>query len=150
MALVANAPQVFRDNLARGHGEKQIGCSEYSPPTILIITFGFAFRLSLMSAHQSRIPPEPRETADIIGRGRREFAAKAPSLLKKKVVELVFLPWLSGYTGSLMRAAMEEERRLILAALPPNTVGRTRRPDYQRGHNDALDQVRDIILARSA
>jgi hypothetical protein len=97
---------------------------------------------------QERIPVARQETTDIINHGHREFADMAPSMLKKNVVALVFLPWLTRYTGRLIRSAKEEERRAILAALPPDADVPQKDSQFLRGHNNALKLMRDIILTR--
>lgn len=63
-------------------------------------------------------------------------------MLANKVVELVFLPWLSAFTGRVVTAAKEEERQAILAEL-------SRHLSKDRHWKGARDKVRAIILARS-
>ncbi len=95
------------------------------------------------------IPGPLHGTTDIINDAQREFADMAPSMLKKNVVAMVFLPWLTKYTGRLIRSAKEEERRAILAALPSDADVANKDPHFLRGRNEALKQMRDVIQARS-
>ena len=56
-----------------------------------------------------------RESDKIHSEGVAELSDVAPSLLKKKMVELVFLPWLCQYTQRVRQAARQEERQAILS-----------------------------------
>jgi len=84
----------------------------------------------------------------LINDAHREFAAMAPSMLKKKMVEMVFLPWLSAFTGRVVRAAKEEERQAILVSLPSPAEVPDADPAWLQGHKDALENVRTAILQR--
>ncbi len=96
---------------------------------------------------ESRVPPARQDTADIINDAHHEFAEMAPSLLKQKVVALVFLPWLTRYTGRLVEAAKEEERRAILDELARDkSAGKGQ---WQAGYKAAVTKVHALILARS-
>lgn len=81
----------------------------------------------------SSVPAEAPATT-LINDAHREFAAMAPSLLKTKVVELVFLPWLSAFTGRVVRAAREGERQAILASLPSPSKVPDADPVWLQGH----------------
>lgn len=107
--------------------------------------FHFAPQLSDSTITLAR---EHRGTEDIARDGLWEFRHMAPSMLKRTFVEMVFVPWLSQYTGRLIRSAKEEERRAILAALPNEPEGADD-PQFHRGHNTAVKQVRSVILSRS-
>ena len=95
-----------------------------------------------------RIAVACRETADIINDAHREFAEMAPSMLKKKVVALVFLPWLTRYTSRVVKAAREEERRAILAALARDK-GAAGKGQWSIGYNAAVTKLQALILSRS-
>ena len=100
---------------------------------------------------ESRVPPVRHDTtavtADIIDDARDAFAEMAPSLLKQKVVALVFLPWLTRYTGRLVEAAKEEERRAILAELARDK--NAGKGQWHAGYKAALTKLNALILARS-
>jgi hypothetical protein len=100
-----------------------------------------------MPFSNSATPVEARATT-LINDAHREFAAMAPSMLKKKMVETVFLPWLSTFTGRVVRAAKEEERQAILASLPSPTENPDADPAWIQGHKDALETIRSAILQR--
>jgi len=94
------------------------------------------------------IPVRCQATADLINDAHREFAGMAPSMLKRKVVALVFLPWLTRYTARLMRAAKDEERRAILADL--SRAGTTDGGDeWSMGYRAAVERLHALILARA-
>ena len=95
-----------------------------------------------------KLAREHRGTEDIALDGLWEFRHMAPSMLKRTFVEMVFVPWLSQYTGRLIRSAKEEERRAILAALPGEAEGADD-PQFHRGHETAVKQMRSVILSRS-
>ena len=67
-------------------------------------------------------------------------------MLKKKVVELVFLPWLSTFTGQIVTAAKEKERQAVLASLPSPAEVPDADPAWLRGHKDTLENIRTAIL----
>ena len=76
-----------------------------------------------MPAEKCRASAESQETADLIDEGRRDLIDFAPGLLRKKMVELVFLPWLCRYTQRVREAARRGERQAILSIpdLPDET-----------------------------
>jgi DNA-directed RNA polymerase specialized sigma24 family protein len=55
---------------------------------------------------------------ELLAEGSKDLENIGPDLLNKHVVAMIFLPWLSRYTGRLIRAAKQEEREQILQALP--------------------------------
>lgn len=97
---------------------------------------------------EHRIPVTCQETADIISDAHRELAEIAPSMLKKNVVALVFLPWLTRYTGRVVEAAKADERRAILAELS-NNPGATEAGEWSAGYKAAMEKLHELILARS-
>jgi hypothetical protein len=99
-----------------------------------------------MPVVKARNPIRPEETANLIDDGYREFAAMAPSMLKKKVVEIVFLHWLTKFTVHVVRSAKEEERQAILNELPLQADGTKA---WSEGFNNAIAQVRKGIEQRS-
>jgi len=100
----------------------------------------------MIPVEKSRIRVESQQTADIINGAHRELTDMAPSMLKKKVVEFVFLPWLTRFTGRVVQAAKEEERQAILLALPPYSEAANDK--FRQGYNAALKEVRSTILHR--
>lgn len=105
------------------------------------------------SAHEgeSHVPSVRQGTADItaaiVNDARHEFAEMAPSLLKQKVVALVFLPWLTRYTGRLVEAAKAEERRAILDELARDKS--SGKGQWHAGYKAAVNKLHALILARS-
>ena len=89
--------------------------------------------------------PDP---AEIIASAQREFTEMAPSMLKQKVVALVFLPWLTRYTGRLVEVAKEEERRAILAELASEKLSTGKR-EWRAGYEAAIESVCELISSRS-
>lgn len=107
------------------------------------------FRLAPVSNNnEQRSPVAGHDTADIINDAHRELAEMAPSMLKKNVVALVFLPWLTRYTGRVMEAAKEDERRAILAELSNNrNAGED--SEWSAGYKAAMEKLHELIRARS-
>src|SRR5258707_13614091 len=99
-----------------------------------------------MPADEKRIPVESPEMADVIAAGHRELADFAPDMLRKEVVALVFMPWLTRFTTGVARSVREDERRAILDALPPSATNA--KAEFRRGYENALAQLRAVIARR--